>query len=87
MRDHTSGQQYDRRSLNDLSYMVVRVSCRACRHSNLRYPIDLKRYQDPNWAWTLMIPRFRCSVCGEKNVSPRPIRCHAKNCGSVGLGS
>lgn len=50
MRDHTSGQQWDRRSLNDLNYMVIRVSCRSCRHSNLRYPIDLKRYQDPNWA-------------------------------------
>jgi hypothetical protein len=68
MRDHSSGQQDDRRSLNDLSFMVVRVSCRACRHSNLKYPIDLKRYQDPNWAWTLTIPRFRCSVCGEKNA-------------------
>jgi hypothetical protein len=45
-----------------------RLSCRGCRHSNLRYPIDLKRYQDPNWAWTLTIPRFRCSVCGERNA-------------------
>jgi hypothetical protein len=56
MRDHNTGQQWDKRNLNDLSYAVIRVSCRGCRHSNLRYPIDLKQYQDPNWAWTLMIP-------------------------------
>jgi len=44
------------------------VRKRSCRHSNLRYPVDLKRYQDPKWAWTLMIPRFKCSVCGERDA-------------------
>jgi len=66
MHDHTSGQKRDARSLNDLRYSVIRVSCQGCNHSNLRYPIDLKRYADPNHAWVLLIPT--CSICGVRDA-------------------
>lgn len=70
MRDHTSGQRWDNRTLEDLNYMVLRVSCRGCRHSNLMYPADLLvRFRNTKrTAWPLLIPRFKCSVCGEKQA-------------------
>ena len=68
MRDCRSGQEWDSRTLDDLQWWVVRVSCRGCRHSRLVYPIDLKAYIGPRERWTVAIPRLRCSVCGERKA-------------------
>jgi len=82
MLAHRSGQNWDRRTLEDLHYSVLRVSCRSCRHSNLIYPVDILRHpRIQNTAWTLLIPRFRCSVCLERDAVaechplPRWARC------------
>lgn len=69
MRDWKSGgQDYDTRTLDELRWMVLRVSCKSCRHMNVLYPIDLKRHLGPRDRWTNAIPKLKCSVCNEKNA-------------------
>ena len=68
MHGHTSGPQWDKRSLGELSFCRVRVVCKFCRHMAYLRPVDLVRHQSPKWHWQLIIPRFRCMVCGKKRA-------------------
>jgi hypothetical protein len=68
MRDHTSGPEWDKRNLGELSYCRVRVVCKFCRHVAYFRPEQLTRFQPPRWHWQLVIPRFRCTVCGEREA-------------------
>lgn len=68
MRDWRSGSQWDTRTFDDLRYCRIRVNCRACRHCADFGPEQLAWRQPPKWNWRQIIPRFRCTVCGEKQA-------------------
>jgi hypothetical protein len=68
MRDWRSGSQWDTRTFDDLRYCRIRVNCKACRHYADFRPEQLAWQQPPRRNWLLIIPRFRCSVCEERQA-------------------
>jgi hypothetical protein len=68
MRDWRSGSEWDSRTLAELRYCRVRVVCQVCRHIADFDPSQLRPRQPERWNWQLLVPRFRCSVCGKRDA-------------------
>lgn len=68
MRDWRSGGQWDNRTLSELRWCRVRVVCQACRHVADLDPADLVWRQPRRWNWQLIVPRFKCTVCNERQA-------------------
>jgi hypothetical protein len=69
MRSWQDGQEWDSRTLSELRWSTLRIWCRACRHSRVFFPVDLKDYIGERERWSAVLPKFRCLNCDEKQAS------------------